>query len=452
MSLPVEILVVDDEAEHAEAMGEALTRVGYHVRIETSGQAAIAAVEEADFDILITDLVLGEVSGLDVLKRAREVVPDVAVIVISGRGGIEAAVEAMSQGAATYLAKPLNIDAVRQVVAQQAEKQALERRNIELERRLDEKYGFRGIIGKSPPMRRIFELLGQISPTNATVLITGESGTGKELIAKAIHQNSRRKHGPFVALNCAALSEGVLESELFGHVKGAFTGALRSHVGKFEFAAGGTLFLDEVGDMPISIQAKLLRVIEEREIVRVGSNDSIPIDVRLLAATNQDLMLLVREKQFREDLFFRLNVVAVELPSLRERRSDIPLIVDATMRELCQEYGKEITGIRADALDALTSNSWPGNVRELKNAVESAVIVARGPEITLEDLPSSLRRTGSEVRSEPDLVGMTISDMEQRLIERTLSEVEGNREQAAARLGISERTLYRKIKGYGIAE
>ncbi len=396
----IRVLVVDDEAEHAEAMGEALERVGCRVQIENSGEAAIAAVEEADFDIILTDLLLGEVSGLDVLKRAREVVPDVAVIVISGHGGVEAAVEAMSQGAATFLEKPLNIDAVRQVVAQQAEKQALARRNVELERRLDEKFGFEGIIGKSPPMRRIFELLGQISPTNATVLITGESGTGKELIAKAVHQNSRRKHGRFVALNCAALSEGVLESELFGHDKGAFTGALRAHEGKFEYASGGTLFLDEVGDMPLPTQAKLLRVIEEREITRVGTNAPVSIDVRLLAATNQDLRKLVAEKLFREDLFFRLNVVAIELPPLRDRRSDIPLIVDSTLRELCREYDKTLTGIQGDALDVLAAYAWPGNVRELKNAVESAVIVAPGPEIRLADIPAWIRQSGGSPRDQ----------------------------------------------------
>jgi len=448
----IRVLVVDDEAEHAEAMGEVLERVGYQVRIENSGEAAISAIDEAEFDIILTDLMLGEVSGLDVLQRAREVVPDVAVIVISGRGGVEAAVEAMSRGAATFLEKPLNIEAIRQVVAQQVEKQALGRRNVELERRLDKKFGFEGIIGKSTPMRRIFELLGQISPTNATILITGESGTGKELIAKAVHQNSRRRHGRFVALNCAALSEGVLESELFGHDKGAFTGALRSHEGKFEYASGGTLFLDEVGDMPLGIQAKLLRVIEEREITRVGTNEPIPIDVRLLAATNQDLRALVREKRFREDLYFRLNVVAIELPPLRERRSDIPLIMDATLRDLCLEYDKPLMGIQSEALDILTAYSWPGNVRELKNAVESAVIVATGPEITVQDIPVAIRQAGAALRGASVPTGMTIQEMEQGLIQSTLAEVEGNREKAAIRLGISERTLYRKIKGYELDE
>ncbi len=448
----IRVLVVDDEAEHAEARGEVLERVGYQVRIENSGEAAISAIDEAEFDIILTDLMLGEVSGLDVLQRAREVVPDVAVIVISGRGGVEAAVEAMSRGAATFLEKPLNIEAIRQVVAQQVEKQALGRRNVELERRLDKKFGFEGIIGKSTPMRRIFELLGQISPTNATILITGESGTGKELIAKAVHQNSRRRHGRFVALNCAALSEGVLESELFGHDKGAFTGALRSHEGKFEYASGGTLFLDEVGDMPLGIQAKLLRVIEEREITRVGTNEPIPIDVRLLAATNQDLRALVREKRFREDLYFRLNVVAIELPPLRERRSDIPLIMDATLRDLCLEYDKPLMGIQSEALDILTAYSWPGNVRELKNAVESAVIVATGPEITVQDIPVAIRQAGAALRGASVPTGMTIQEMEQGLIQSTLAEVEGNREKAAIRLGISERTLYRKIKGYELDE
>ncbi len=445
------ILVVDDEKDQAEAMVETLERVGFAVRMETSGDAALEALRGESFDIVITDLVLGETSGLDILREARREVPDVEVIVISGRGGVEAAVEAMSQGAATFLEKPLNIEAVRQVVRRHAEKQALARRNEELERRLDERFGFSGIVGKSPEMQRIFELLSQISPTNATVLITGESGTGKELIAKAIHQNSKRKHGPFVALNCAAISEGVLESELFGHVKGAFTGALRSHEGKFEFASGGTLLLDEVGDMPLPLQAKLLRVIEAREIVRVGSNETIPIDVRLVAATNQDLRRLVEEKKFREDLFFRLNVVSIELPPLRDRPGDIPLIVEAAVREFAAEHEKKVRGIRPEAMNLLMAHTWPGNVRELRNAVESMVIVCRGDELGVADAPIAIRRAvGERAAPAPAATGLTIEEMERRLVEAALLETGGNREQAAARLGISERTLYRKIKSFGL--
>ncbi len=446
------VLVVDDERDHAEAMAEILERVGYEVTTATSGEEALELLDQEDFDIVITDLVMGEVSGIDVLKAARRAVPDVEVIVISARGGVEAAVEAMRQGAATFLEKPLNIEAVRQVVGRHARTQALSRRNLELERRLDERFGFQGIIGKSPAMQRIFELLRQIAPTNATVLITGESGTGKELIAKAIHHNSLRRNGPFVALNCAAVSEGVLESELFGHVKGAFTGAVRSREGKFEFASGGTLFLDEVGDTPLSIQSKLLRVIEEREIVRVGSNEPIRVDVRLLAATNQDLEKLVEEKAFREDLYFRLNVVSVHLPPLRERREDIPLIADATIRQLNEEYGKEIEGISAEALEILTGYSWPGNVRELKNAVESMHIVSRGPVLQVEDIPAKIRAAGRPAAGLPRLSGVSIQEMERELIRNTLRDVGGNRERAASLLGISERTLYRKIKAYELEE
>jgi two-component system response regulator HydG len=446
------ILVVDDEPVHAEAMAEALSRVGYEVATANSGEEALETFEEHEFDMVITDLVMGEVSGFDVLTAALRTVPDIEVIVVSAHGGVEAAVEAMKQGAATFLEKPLNIEAVRQVVSERAEKQALRRRNTELERRLDERFGFEGIIGKSPAMVRIFEALGQVSSTNATVLITGESGTGKELIAKAVHQNSRRKHGPFVALNCAAMSEGVLESELFGHTKGAFTGAIRSHEGKFEYASGGTLFLDEVGDMPLGIQAKLLRVIEEREIVRVGTNEPVKIDVRLLSATNQDLQKLVEEKVFREDLFFRLNVVSIDLPPLRERKADIPLLVEHTVRELSEEYGDRIEGVSAEAMEILTEFPWPGNVRQLKNAVESMMIVSRGPDLLPEDVPATIRQAGGGDERPPRLSGMSIQEMERRLIESTLREEGGNRERAANALGISERTLYRKIKAYDLAD
>ncbi|MCU0727154.1 MAG: sigma-54 dependent transcriptional regulator [Planctomycetes bacterium] len=443
------ILVVDDEPDQADAMAETLSRVGYSVSVETSGEAALDALRAESFDIILTDLVLGEISGLDILREARKSVPDVEVVVISGRGGVESAVEAMQQGAASYLVKPLNIDSMRQIVRQHAEKQALARRNEELEKRLDVRFGFAGIIGKSPEMQRIFELLQQISPTNATVLIIGESGTGKELIAKAIHQNSRRKHGPFVAINCAALSEGVLESELFGHVKGAFTGALRSHEGKFEYASGGTLFLDEVGDMPLPLQAKLLRVIEEREIVRVGANQPIPIDVRLLAATNQHLRGLVEERKFREDLFFRLNVVAIELPPLRERTGDIPLLVHSAIREFSEVHGKRVSGLRPEVMNVLTSYGWPGNVRELRNTVESMVIVSRGEDLTVSDIPSAVARAaGGDAAALPAGEVLKIEDMERRLIEAALRDSGGNREQAAQKLGISERTLYRKIKSY----
>ncbi|MEN8150934.1 MAG: sigma-54 dependent transcriptional regulator [Planctomycetota bacterium] len=452
MTATTRILVVDDELDHAEAMEEVLTRVGYEVSLATSGEVAIRIVKDADFDLILTDLVMGEISGIDLLREARLSIPDIVVIVISGHGGVEAAVEAMQQGAATYLEKPLNIDAVRQVVAQQVEKQTLARRNVELEKRLDERFGFQGaeggIIGKSPAMQRVFTVLTQVSGTNATVLITGESGTGKELVAKAIHQNSQRKHGPFVPLNCAALSEGVLESELFGHVKGAFTGAIKSRAGKFEFASGGTLFLDEVGDMPLAIQAKLLRVIEEREVTRLGANEAVKTDVRLLAATNKDLRAEVKKGNFREDLFFRLNVMTIPLPPLRERGADIPLLVNATLQDAVEEHGKPVEGITPEAQDALRAYDWPGNVRELKNAVESMVIVSRGAELTVDDLPAGIRESSGEIAPAASVTGATIADMERRLIEETLAEVEGNREQAATRLGISERTLYRKIKSY----
>jgi len=445
------ILVIDDEEGHAEAAAEALERVGHRCVIANSGEEGLQIIDEQPVDLIVTDLKMHDVDGMAVLERAKKKRPDVQIIMVTGYPDVDSAVEAMQKGAATYLRKPVNIDELRTVVSKSLQNQAVARRNVELEKQLDEKFGFEGIIGNTLEMRRIFQTVRQIAPTTATVLITGESGTGKELIANAIHNNSPRKNSPFVALNCAALSESILESELFGHEKGAFTGADAMRKGRFEFANGGTLFLDEVGDLPIETQIKLLRVIEQREINRVGSNTPIKVDVRLLAATHQDLETLVEQKKFRNDLYFRLKVVSIHLPPLRERREDIPLMIDAFIREFSEMHGKGVEGIAAEARAALCNAPWEGNIRELKNCIEHMVVVSRGKELGAEDIPSSIPREAGAAPPPTGLQpGMSLEEAEKDLIRATLELTHGNREEAAKILRIGERTLYRKLDKYGL--
>ncbi len=448
----VTLLVVDDDPAHAEATAESLQRAGYQTLVATSGAEGLQLLDRHEVDVVLTDLVMRDVSGMDVLTAAKQKRPDVEVLVMTGYASVETAVEAMQEGASTYLRKPLNLHEVRAVVGKAVERQRLQRSNIELQKQLDAKYGFGQIIGSSQPMQRIFSVLQQIAPTSATVLITGESGTGKELIARAIHANSPRRHHHFVPLNCAALSENILESELFGHEKGSFTGALYQRKGRFEFAHNGTLFLDEIGDMPLSTQVKLLRVIEYGEIVRVGSNEPIRVDVRLLAATNQSLPALVQAGKFREDLFFRIKVVTLDLPPLRERQSDIGLLIDHFLRDLAATHRRAIQGITPSARGALAKYAWPGNVRELKNCIESMVVMAKGGQIELDDVPDYIREKGGEESSVdiPALSGISIEQAERELIKNTLKRVNGNREEAAKILGIGERTLYRKLKAYDL--
>ncbi len=375
------------------------------------------------------------------------------MLLITGHGSIETAVDAMRLGATDYLAKPVRIAELRTRLARAIEAGALRRTNLELRRQIDKRFGFEGIIGHSPAMQRVFDVLGQVSATNATVLVLGESGTGKELVARAIHENSPRKNRRFVAVNCAALSEGLIESELFGHVKGAFTGAVSSKEGRMVYADGGTLFLDEVGDMPLATQAKLLRVLENREVQPVGGNQLQKIDVRLVAATNRDLREMVKAGEFREDLLFRLQVVALELPPLRERAGDVPLLVDHFIHEFAEQHGREVRGISPEARTALVRYDWPGNVRELRNAIENMVLLARADVLGLEDVPDTVQ-AGERATSSAggyDLAGRSLDEVERDLIAVNLKLAEGNREKAAKILGIGERTLYRKIKAYGLS-
>jgi len=445
------ILVIDDNEEHASATAESLQKVGYKCRIATSGKEGLKIIEAGEIDIVITDLIMHDIDGLQILKTTKERLPEAEVILITGYGTVETAVDAMQKGAATYLLKPININHLRAEVNKLVEKQGLVRNNKELHKQLDEKYGLSGIIGNSPKMQKVLNVVNQISGTTATILITGESGTGKELISKIIHNNSPRKNNPLVVLNAAAIPENLLESELFGHEKGAFTGAVYQRKGKFEYANHGTLFLDEIGDMPLSTQVKLLRVIEDGVVTRVGSNESIEVDVRLIAATNQYLEKLINEGKFREDLYFRLNVVSVKLPPLRERLEDIPLLIDAFLREFSQTHNKKVSIISPEARKILYKYPWPGNVRELKNCIESMVVVSMKDTIDTEDIPDHVLQRSSETSTAPSLVaGITIEEAERELIKSTLVTVGGNREEAAKMLGIGERTLYRKLDRYGL--
>lgn len=454
---PVHVLIVDNDEAHAQAVSESLERVGYCCAIATSGVEGIRRIEEDTFDIVITDLVMNDVDGLGILARAKEVLPDAEVILVTGHGTVPSAVQAMQQGAFNYLLKPLDIGQLRAVSEKAAASLRLRKTNAELNRRLDEKFGFEGVVGSSRAMNDVIDRLKRIAPTDASVLIQGETGTGKELVAQAIHQNSPRKKKPFVALNCAALSENILESELFGHIRGAFTDASADRIGKFEYAHGGTLFLDEVGDMPLATQIKLLRVIENGEITRVGSNDPIKVNVRILSATNRNLEESIAAGTFRRDLYHRLKVVTIVLPRLAERSQDIPLLIEHFTRQFAARHGKDIKSMTTAARRRLIAFEWPGNVRQLRNVVESMVVVDYDGVLDLDDLPDEL--TGGSA-AEPaaagdaaagnltSLVGKPLEEIEKLFIAETLKLAAGNREEAARMLDIGERTLYRKIKEY----
>jgi two-component system, NtrC family, response regulator HydG len=452
-SSPIRVLIVDNEAAHAEAVSESLQRVGYDCTVATSGPRGLALIDGAAFDVVITDLVMNEVDGLQILAHTKDKLPDAEVILVTGHGTIPSAVTAMQQGAFNYLLKPLDLSQLRAVTERASESFRLRRQNAELNRRLDEKFGFEGVVGNSRQMHGVIDRLKRIAPTDASVLIQGATGTGKELVAQAIHQNSPRKNKPFVALNCAALSENILESELFGHVRGAFTDASSDRIGKFEFAHGGTLFLDEVGDMPTATQIKLLRVLESNEITRVGSNEPIAVNVRILSATNCNLEDSIAAGTFRSDLYHRLKVVTIDLPCLTDRSGDIPLLIEHFMKQFARRHHKNVASMSAAARRRLMAFDWPGNVRQLRNVVESMVVVDFDGVLDVDDLPDELSAPADASEKVPGanlaaLVGKPLSEVERLFIAETLRQTGGNREAAAEMLGIGQRTLYRKIKEY----
>ena len=486
------ILVVDDEPAHAEVVAASLERINAECMIAHSEKEAEDLIKRNTFDVVVTDLMLEtNDGGLNILKEVKRESPDTEVVLMTAFNGIETAVEAMLQGAFNYLQKPLDLKQLRSIVQKAGDAARLRRDNQRLKARLDEKFGFDGVIGSSSAMLKAIERLKRLAPTDATVLILGDTGTGKELFAQALHHNSLRKNKPFVALNCAALSENILESELFGHIKGAFTDATGDHVGKFEFANGGTIFLDEVGDMPLSTQVKLLRVLESGEITPVGSNKTIKVNVRLISATNRNLEEAVENGSFRRDLYHRLKVVTLRLPSLKERREDLPILLDHFMKIFMQKYDKTIRGVSTTARKRLLSYDWPGNVRQLRNVVESMVVVdfdgfldvddlpdeiidstptdfsepthsldaEEGPALLSDEIESIQRSAGASngviVPPSPNIenslkpfVGLSLDTIERLFIQETLRATGGNREETAKLLGVGERTLYRRLKQF----
>jgi two-component system response regulator HydG len=453
----LKILVIDDHEPHAQSLAESLEEVGHRCILASSGSEGARLIENEDFDVILTDLKMEDMDGLALLRKAKQELPDAEVMLITGHGDVKTAVEAMQQGAANYLTKPVNIKELRTLVTRAGERLQLSSANRELKRRLEEKFGFEGLVGNSPKMHDIINKLKAIASTSATVLILGETGTGKELVARAIHENSPRKNKNFVAMNCTALNENLLEDELFGHEAGAFTGADKLRKGRFEHANGGTLFLDEVGDMPPTLQAKLLRVLENGEVFRIGSNDPVKVNVRLLSATHRDLDAAVAAGSFRQDLYFRLKVVTVRLPPLRERREDIPLLAAHFIKEVNQRHGKRVTGITEPMRKLMAIYDWPGNVRELRNEIESMVVQDEDITLGMDDLQegSNLFRFHAPEHNVPgpaNLVGRPLNEVERYFVEKSLELTNNNREEAAQMLGIGERTLYRVIQDWKVQD
>lgn len=458
-AIPVRVLIVDDDEGHAQAVADSLTRINCECRVASSGERGAQLIASESWDVIVTDLRMGEIDGLEILRQAKEELPDAEVIVLTGHGSITSAVTAMQHGAYTYLTKPLDIGELRSAVQKASARLRLIRRNAELRRSLDERFGFEGVIGNSPQMHAVVEILKYVAPSDSTVLIEGENGTGKELVARALHQNSPRKNKPFVPLNISALPDSILESELFGHEQGAFTGAAGRRIGKFEYANGGTLFLDEVGEMPMDTQVKLLRVLEERKITRLGANDELNINVRLVAATNADLKKMVADGSFREDLYYRINVVNIRLPPLREHPGDIPLLMEHFLRDMSKKTGREVQGFSRAARKALLAYNWPGNIRQLKNCIERMLVLDSDGVLDIDGLPPEIAALVKDtvadgeqdtVSGADSLVGRPLSDVEKYYIDRALELADGNREEAARMLDIGERTLYRKIKEYDL--
>jgi two-component system, NtrC family, response regulator HydG len=451
------VLIIDDEPLYADTVAEALERVGYECVIANSGKAGARKIESEDFDIILTDLKMPDLDGLAILRKARQDQPDAVVVVISGYGDVKTAVEAIQQGAANYLIKSGDVTELRTIVNSAAERLRQNRAFRQLRRQLDEKFGFEGVIGDSQRMHEVLNRMKAVAPTDISVLIQGETGTGKELVAKAIHNNSPRKNRPFIEINCTATTETLLDDLLFGHVPGAFTGADKLRKGVFEEANGGTLFLDEIGDMPTHLQAKLLKVLEDKRVFRIGSNEPIPINVRVLSATHKDLEAAVAAREFRQDLYFRLNVMKIRLPALRERREDIPLLVWHFVKEFSTAVGKPVDGVAEPVMRALRGYHWPGNVRELRNLIQGMVVLDTDGELGLDDLhaaDSENRFEGANPQpSGPDsLIGRPLAQIERYYTEKTLELTQGNREEAARLLGIGERTLYRVIRDWALQD
>ena len=439
------ILVIDDEENIRNGLAANFEMEDYNVRIAENGKKGLELIAKGDIDLVITDLRMDGISGEEVVKRVTTETPGIPVIVLTGHGSIDAAVDAMKAGAYDFLTKPLNLDQLNIIVKRALQGRELSLHHKMLQEKLDDVNSFGKMIGKSFEMQKLFQNIKKVAPSKASVLITGESGVGKELVAEAIHKLSPRKNNALISVNCSALTETLLESELFGHEKGAYTGADSMKKGRFELAHGGTIFLDEIGEINLSTQVKLLRVLQERKFERVGGEDTIEVDVRVIAATNKNLEEEVNAGRFREDLFYRLNVVHLQVPALRDRKDDIPLMIEYYLKKFSSEDGKEIIGIDSKARAALYKYNWPGNVRQLVNCIESAVVMCSGNEIKLEDLPPGISSySGEETVSVP--LGISLEEAEKIIIEQNLAANNGNKTKTAEILGIERKTLSKKLE------
>jgi len=449
------ILIVDDDPAHRTMLWTLLTGWGYAISEADDGSTAIEKARQKAYDLILMDIRMIRVSGLEALTEIKALNPAIPVIIMTAYSSVETAVKALKSGAYDYLTKPLDFDELRLTMERAMEHTHLKEENRALREALGNHFDRRNIIGRSVAMEKVLETVAQVAPSEATVLITGESGTGKEMIAGAIHFNSPRKEGPFVKINCAAITETLLESELFGHEKGAFTGAHKRKEGKFRQAHGGSLFLDEISEMSLAMQVKLLRVLQEREVTRVGGEEVIKVNVRMVAATNRDLMEQISEGKFREDLYYRLNVVTIKIPPLNGRKEDIPLLAQHFLEIFCSRNNKEIKGFTPQAMDRLLRYDWPGNVRELMNAVERGVVLSRSEYLDIEDLPlitATEEPDGEGLPEEGIPANLPLDEVEKASILKTLEATGGNKSEAARRLGITRKTLHKKLKSYGVME
>ncbi len=442
------ILFVDDDSQILEIVELYLRRNGYEVTTSSSGVEALELIGNESFSLVFTDLIMPEISGLDLLKSAKQINPDIDVVIVTGYGTIESAIEALKLGGYDYLQKPINFERLKILIDRIFEKRRLQLENMLIKRRLKERFNYDQLIGKSPPMQQIYEVIDRISLGSPTVLIQGESGTGKELVANVIHQNSTRRNKPFIPVNCGAISEGLLESELFGHVKGAFTGAVKDSPGLFMAANGGTLFLDEIAEVPPGTQVKLLRALQEKKIRRVGDTRETEVDVRIIAATNKDLDHEIARKTFRKDLYYRLNVISIRMPALREIRQDIPHLVQHFIKKFGETNQRKVNGVSSEAMELLMNYHWPGNVRQLENVIERAFALGTGETIEALDLPAEIRERRQDEHQER--IDFDLGSNEKRLIIRALQHTNGNKAEAAKLLGINITTVYRKLEKYKI--
>ena len=446
------ILVVDDDTAHRTMLKTLLSGWGYLIDEADDGSVAVAMVEEQAYDLILMDIRMLKVSGIEALKEIKIINPAIPIIIMTAYSSVETAVDALKNGAYDYLTKPLDFDELRIAISRAMDHTGLREENRLLRESIGNRFDRRNIIGRSPVMVKLLETVAQVSPSEATVLISGDSGTGKEMIAGAIHYNSSRKDAPFVKINCAALTETLLESELFGHEKGSFTGAHRKKEGKFRLAHGGSIFLDEIGEMPMSMQVKLLRVLQERELTRVGGEEVIKVDVRVIAATNRDLLRDIEHNRFREDLYYRLNVVELKMPPLRDRKEDIPLLAQHYLEIFSEKNRKQAKGFTPKAMDALLKYEWPGNVRELMNVIERCVVLSTGDYIDQNDLPFIFKNDDELTADSSQILSgdIPLEEVEKATILNTLESTNGNKSEAARRLGITRKTLHKKLKKYGV--